>query len=146
MTETMRRLLVLACLGALVACSPPKANSPTVNDTAALENAQTEIAKLQAEIDRLKAPPRVSPAAPKAVAPPRPALAEAPERPASRAAVKMCWQDYCPCDPPQGGPDKFLCQRLRAGLPVDDEQMSGAAGLREARRQIDEFGRTNPGF
>ena len=51
----------------------------------------------------------------------------------------LCWQDYCPCDPPQGGMDEMLCRRLRAGLPVDDEMMSAGAGFRDAREQMDEL-------
>lgn len=58
----------------------------------------------------------------------------------------LCWQDYCPCEPPQGGPDEFLCRRLRAGLPVDDEQLSIGAGMRDARRQIDEFDWNEPTY
>jgi hypothetical protein len=54
-------------------------------------------------------------------------------------AVNMCWQNYCPCDPPQGGPDKFYCDRLKAGLPVDDEQMSLGSGARDARKQMADF-------
>lgn len=51
----------------------------------------------------------------------------------------LCWQDYCPCEPPQGGMDEMLCRRLRAGLPVDDEMMSAGAGFRDAREQMDEL-------
>ncbi len=56
----------------------------------------------------------------------------------------LCWQDYCPCDPPQGGPDAFLCRRFRAGLPVDEDQLSIAAGMRDVRKQIEECERNNP--
>lgn len=56
-----------------------------------------------------------------------------------RKAVAMCFQDYCPCDPPQGGPDAGLCRQLRAGMDVDPELMSAAAMMRDARRQISEF-------
>jgi hypothetical protein len=58
----------------------------------------------------------------------------------------LCWQDYCPCEPPQGGPDQMLCRRLRAGLPVDDELMSAGAGLRDAREQLEQWERENPGY
>ena len=55
---------------------------------------------------------------------------------------KQCWMDYCPCDTSDrdyGGADKFLCDRVKAGLPVEDELMSNASGARDARRQLREF-------
>jgi hypothetical protein len=69
-----------------------------------------------------------------------------PRRAQREEPADLCWQDYCPCEQPQGGPDEFLCRRLRAGLPVDDEQMSIGAGMRDARRQIRDFEATNPAY
>lgn len=61
-----------------------------------------------------------------------------------REVVSMCWQDYCPCDPPQGGADKGLCRQLKAGMKVDDEIMAAAAMSRDAREQLDQWERDNP--
>jgi len=66
-----------------------------------------------------------------------------PVRPSGsrRAAVKgPCWQDYCPCEPPQGGPDMGICRQLRAGIRVDPEILAAAAMMRDARKQMDDFG------
>ena len=52
-----------------------------------------------------------------------------------------CWMDYCPCDksdPDYGGADVTICRNLKAGLTVSDDLMSGAAGMRDARRQLRE--------
>ena len=62
------------------------------------------------------------------------------------APADLCWQDYCPCDPPQGGPDQMICRNLKAGIPVEDEMMSIAAGMRDARRQIKEFEEEHEAF
>jgi hypothetical protein len=66
--------------------------------------------------------------------------------PAKASPVKSrgkCWADYCPCDksdPDYGGADVTICRNLKMGVPVDADMMSAAAGLRDARRQIREFG------
>lgn len=61
---------------------------------------------------------------------------------------ERCWMDYCPCErgPDFGGADGMICNRLKAGLPVDDELMSGASGMRDARRQLREFEGKNGSF
>ena len=56
-----------------------------------------------------------------------------------RAEVELCWQDYCPCDPPQGGPDAGLCRMLIAGMHVDQEILAAGAMARDARQQLEEF-------
>ena len=61
-----------------------------------------------------------------------------------KEVVSMCWQDYCPCDPPQGGADKGLCRQLRAGMHVDPEIMAAAAMSRDAREELARFERDNP--
>ncbi len=116
----MRWLIAAAAAVGLVACSPE--SEPQRADLLEV-NTSTETA-----IDALPAKPAAEPPAP--VKPPPAAAAEPPD---------LCWQDYCPCDPPQGGPDKGLCRQLRAGLPVDDEVMSIGAMARDARQQLDEF-------
>ncbi|MFZ5701801.1 MULTISPECIES: hypothetical protein [Pseudomonadota] len=50
--------------------------------------------------------------------------------------VDLCYKDYCPCEPPQGGPDMQACDMLQAGIPVDDRMMIAGRAMREARRQI----------
>lgn len=54
--------------------------------------------------------------------------------------VAMCYKDYCPCEGEQGGPDMLLCDRLEAGLPVETDMMITGRTMREARRQLAEFG------
>lgn len=51
-------------------------------------------------------------------------------------AVAMCYKDYCPCDPPQGGPDSVLCDQLEEGIRPEVDLMIAGRGMREARRQI----------
>lgn len=88
--------------------------------------------------------PAKPPAAAKAEQPPIDVAETEPmdgltEEATADAPQSLCWQDYCPCEPPQGGMDEMLCRRLRAGLPVDDEMMSAGAGFRDAREQMDEL-------
>lgn len=49
----------------------------------------------------------------------------------------LCWESYCPCNPPQGGPDQLLCDQLRIGK-VEPEMLSVGKSMREVRRQIAE--------
>lgn len=51
--------------------------------------------------------------------------------------IDLCWEGYCPCDPPQGGPDQLLCDQLRMGNR-DPQMLSAGKAMREARRQIEE--------
>ena len=50
--------------------------------------------------------------------------------------LDLCYKDYCPCEPPQGGPDMQACDMLQAGIPVDARMMIAGRAMREARRQI----------
>jgi hypothetical protein len=89
------------------------------------------------------APPEPTPP-PKPAAEPKPAKAAAPRAEPAAAVEKaappdLCWQDYCPFEPPQGGPDKGICRQLRAGIAVDDQMMSAGAMMRDARAQMDDF-------
>lgn len=53
----------------------------------------------------------------------------------------MCFVDYCPCEPDidNNGIEEGLCRSLRGGVAVEDQLMSGAAMMRDARRQMREF-------
>ena len=51
----------------------------------------------------------------------------------------LCWQDYRPCDPPQGGPDAGFCRQLLAGIYVDEELLAAGAMMRDARQQLGDF-------
>ena len=51
-------------------------------------------------------------------------------------SVAMCYKDYCPCDPPQGGPDSVLCDQLEEGIRPEVDLMIAGRGMREARRQL----------
>lgn len=96
--------------------------------------------------------PAASPSKPKAEASQTKEVAidpsEGMERPGHPNLIseERCWMDYCPCDrsdPDFGGADKFICDRMRKGLPVDDELLSTSSGMRDARRQLREFERDN---
>lgn len=50
----------------------------------------------------------------------------------------LCWEGYCPCEPPQGGPDQLLCDALRRG-DADPKMLSVGKSMRETRRQISEY-------
>lgn len=47
----------------------------------------------------------------------------------------LCWESYCPCDAPQGGPDQLLCDQLRIGK-IEPELLSVGKSMREVRRQV----------
>ena len=51
--------------------------------------------------------------------------------------LDLCWESYCPCDSPQGGPDQLLCDQLRMGK-VEPEMLSVGKSMREVRRQVAE--------
>jgi hypothetical protein len=65
---------------------------------------------------------------------------------AAKSAVKrtkvqppqLCWEGYCPCEPPQGGPDQLLCDSLRRG-EVDPKMLSVGKSMRKARAEMSEF-------
>jgi hypothetical protein len=54
-----------------------------------------------------------------------------------KPARSLCWEGYCPCEPPQGGPDQLLCDALRRG-DADPKMLSVGKSMRETRRQISE--------
>lgn len=65
----------------------------------------------------------------------------APERIVKKAKVqpvRLCWEGYCPCDPPQGGPDQLLCDSLRRG-EIDPKMLSIGKSMRKARADMSEF-------
>lgn len=70
---------------------------------------------------------------------------EVEPRPIEQQYPGNCYKDYCPCEPPQGGPDQLICDRLEEGLSVDVEMMINGRALREARRQLEEFEASNRG-
>ncbi|WP_373487473.1 hypothetical protein [Blastomonas sp.] len=51
--------------------------------------------------------------------------------------LDLCFKDYCPCEPPQGGPDMLLCDMLETGQPVDEQMLISGRAMREVRRQLD---------
>ena len=60
---------------------------------------------------------------------------------AALSSKERCWMGYCPCDtsdPYYGGADVLLWRQQSAGLPGDEEMMSAAAALRDARKQLRE--------
>jgi len=47
----------------------------------------------------------------------------------------LCWEGYCPCEPPQGGPDQLLCDSLRRG-EIDAKMLSVGKSMRNARAEM----------
>lgn len=133
----------LSLLAALLLCSCGATKAPDPKPTNLLEASSTP-----EEIDALAAanaadaylrgdvPEGANQAS--ASAPVEPAAA-APEPRPRPEPVAMCWQDYCPCEPPQGGPDQGICRQLRAGMHVEDQMMAAAAMMRDARKQMADF-------
>ena len=70
-------------------------------------------------------------------------LAARPEAAEREPVPDLCWQDYCPCEPPQGGPDEGICRHLRAGMQLDAETLSAAAMMRDGREQLREWEEKN---
>lgn len=127
----------------LSACNPSQPAPAVTNDNAIVE-AQTvtdelaetkkALAEAQRQLERSKQSKSTSSPA---------------DRDGERVAARsLCWQDYCPCEPGQDGQgmEATLCRNLKAGVPVDDDIMAVAAGMRDARQQIRDFERDNPGF
>ena len=67
-----------------------------------------------------------------------PAPDENSDRNTPVATAGVCWEGYCPCEPPQGGPDQLLCDALRRG-DADPKMLSVGKSMRETRRQISEY-------
>ena len=65
-------------------------------------------------------------------------IAEADRILESKSAPSLCWEGYCPCEPPQGGPDQLLCDQMRRG-EGDPELLSVGKSMREVRGQISEY-------
>ena len=106
----------------------------------AAESVEMSLVDLEKPETKASPSPKVSPSsASKAIV--QEVAAEEDEDPADELAPR-CWQGYCPCDttdPDYGGADVVVCRNLRGGIPVDAQIFSGAAGLRDARRQLREF-------
>jgi hypothetical protein len=143
---SLHRHIALIGLSAMLAACNPSQPAPAVTNGKAMvdpqqvtnELAETKkaLAEAQRQLERSKqSKAKASPA----------------DRDSDRervAARSLCWQDYCPCEPGQDGQgmEATLCRNLKAGVPVDDDIMAVAAGMRDARQQIRDFERDNPGF
>jgi hypothetical protein len=62
-------------------------------------------------------------------------IAEADRILERKSARSLCWEGYCPCDLPQGGPDQLLCDSLRRG-EVDVKMLSVGKSMRSARAEM----------
>lgn len=167
----MKRLLVLIAMFSLAACQQPDGGQSGNAD--ALQNAQTEIARLEKEnasliTEKVKenaAKVNVAKKKPKAeIEAPTGYYTEADEAAADAAQQaglkaygidaqkarrrKLCWQDYCPCEPGQDGQgmEASLCRNLKDGVGVDDDVMAAASVARDARRKLRDFNQQNPSF
>ncbi|MCP3729279.1 hypothetical protein M9978_02460 [Sphingomonas sp. MG17] len=102
-----------------------------------LEDREGEVASLKAALNEEIGRRRAASAA--TADPPKDRETEPSSREAkARPQPAMCYKDYCPCEPPQGGPDTVICDQLEAGIDVSIEMLIAGRGMREARRQISE--------
>lgn len=138
-----RHITLIGVIALLSACNQPQP-SPNVPNDKTIEEAQKvtdELAATQKALAdaRRQLQQAKQDEATAALDERDPELAEPPS---------LCWQDYCPCEPGQDGQgmEATLCRNLKAGIPVDDEIMALAAGMRDARQQIRDFERDNPSF
>lgn len=121
-----------------------KSDEAKIATTAGPSSTQPIASPAPTEMSKPK--PAIKPAANSAIDP-----SEGEERPGHPNLVseERCWASYCPCDrsdPDFGGPDQFICDRMRHGLPVDEEILSSSSGMRDARRQLREFQAENGRF
>jgi hypothetical protein len=65
-------------------------------------------------------------------------IAEADRILETKSARSLCWEGYCPCDPPQGGPDQLLCDSLRRG-EIDVKMLSVGKSMRNARAEMSRY-------
>lgn len=125
--------------GALTACEPLGQQQRIAELEKSLEGERAKTKQLRLELAAEKA--EIAAMEQVYTSRPRPAAAPPAVEPTptvSKPAVEMCFKDYCPCDPPQGGPDTVICDQLEQGIPVDIQLMIGGRGMREARRQMAE--------
>ena len=129
----------------LASCSPPVAERE--DQSLKIQQLERDIAQRDAEItalkellleDRLKSKQQTA-AADKAMEDLKSAnkIQATPVTgpPPSRYPGK-CYKDYCPCKPPQGGPDMILCDHLEQGSDPPIDRMLAGRKMREARRQM----------
>lgn len=140
----VRQSLFIALLGSALALSACDV-SDQANDAATIEpGSGNRVADLEAELNEVRAANELLKAAARGSVD-APADAPMDDIPladqAMPAPVDMCYKDYCPCDPPQGGPDSVLCDQLEAGIPVEVDMMIAGRGMREGRRQLEEIDR-----
>lgn len=146
----MLKLIALAALLSLTACQQQE--QVQADSIGELQKAQAQIEQLQKENADLKAQKsKVQTPAKKAKAKPTTDMDEdyeGDDTAMSTPSQKLCWQDYCPCEPGQDGQglEASLCRNLKAGIPVDDQIMATAAMSRDARRQLREFKQQNKDF
>lgn len=146
----MLKLIALTALLSLMACQQPE--EVQADNTGELQKAQAQVQLLEKENAELKAEKsKVQPSAKKAKAKPKNDMDEdyeGDDTAMSTPSHKLCWQDYCPCEPGQDGQglEASLCRNLKAGIHVDDKIMATAAMSRDARRQLRDFKQQNPDF
>jgi hypothetical protein len=143
---SLRRHIALIGLSAMLAACHPSQPAPAVANDKAIVEAQQVTDELAETKKALAEAQRALERAKQSKAKSSPADRDSDrERGAARS---LCWQDYCPCQPGQDGQgmEATLCRNLKAGVPVDDDIMAVAAGMRDARQQIRDFERDNPSF
>ncbi|WP_422058637.1 hypothetical protein [Sphingomonas sp.] len=130
----------LAALLLLAGCSGGE-EIPDANLVNEIESLRSELMDRDAEISNLKVAlneeiARRRGSAPEAISAGK--LGSGSRDQPTRERPAMCYKDYCPCDPPQGGPDQIICDQLEEGIDVPVEMLISGRGMREARRQMAE--------
>jgi hypothetical protein len=143
---SLRRHIAIIGLSTILAACNPSQPAPAVANDKAIVEAQQVTDELAETKKALAEAQRALERAKQSKAKSSPADRDSDrERGAPRS---LCWQDYCPCEPGQDGQgmEATLCRNLKAGVPVDDDIMAVAAGMRDARQNIRDFERDNPSF
>jgi hypothetical protein len=131
---------LLRCTLLIAASLVASCNTPTVEDTKQFNQAEVDAAVLKAvkEAERAKAnvdKPRLEKPPAAKITPEGGRSTQYDPEPVD-SSPNLCWQDYCPCEPPQGGADAMLCRKLRAGQSVPGDIMAAASGMRDVRAQL----------
>jgi hypothetical protein len=137
----MNSLLSLVAITSicLAACSPqpPKKTDKIFNqsevDAAIAKGTSDEVSEKKIELELAEAMAEAE----RRAAKPAPKTSESTL--VNLKELNLCWQDYCPCEPPQGGADAMLCRQLKDGQNVDGEVLAGASGMRDVRKQMKEY-------
>jgi uncharacterized coiled-coil protein SlyX len=142
--RTLLRVFAIGAMLVLTSCRPPAAER--ADQTLRIQQLERDLAKRDAQITALKEllledrlnPKQEAATVAKAIEDLKTANEAQTESvtPPPSQYPSMCYKEYCPCKPPQGGPDKDLCRQLEQGQDPAVELMIAGRKLREERLQI----------